>query len=75
MKLMFENFPILKFVYDSLLYYIAASQTSNSNKLANLKQNVSILLVAYQGPRWSCPMKINGGEKSRDTVPLRYMRL
>jgi hypothetical protein len=70
-KSMFENFPVSKFVYDSPLYYIVASQTSNSNNSANLKQSFKIFLVVYQGPRWSCSMKMNEGEKSRDTVPLR----
>jgi hypothetical protein len=70
---MFENFPISKFVYDSLqytvLYCIAVSQTLNSNNSANLKQNMKIFLVVYQGPKWSCSIK-KGGEKSRETVPL-----
>jgi hypothetical protein len=49
-KSMFENFPISKFVYDSPLYYIAASQTSNSNNSANLKKKIKIFLVVSQGP-------------------------
>jgi hypothetical protein len=47
---MCENFPISKFVYDSPQYYMAVSQTLNLNNLANLKQNLKILLVVYQGP-------------------------
>jgi glutathione peroxidase-family protein len=70
MKSMFENFHISKFVFDSPLYHIALSQTSNSNNSANLKQNFKIFLVVYQGTRWNCFIKMNGGEKSCDTVPL-----
>ncbi len=60
---MFENFLISKFVYDSPLYYIRVSQTLNSNNSANSKQNLKILLVVFN--------KKNGGEKNRETVPLR----
>jgi hypothetical protein len=67
---MFENFSISKFVYDSPLYYLVVSQNLNSNNSANLKQNWKIFLVVYQGPRWSCSVKKNEGDKSRETVPL-----
>jgi hypothetical protein len=67
---MFKKFPISKFVYDSQLYYIAVSQTLNLNNSANLKQNLIIFLVVYQGPRWNYSVKKKGGEKSRQTVPL-----
>jgi hypothetical protein len=35
---MFENSPGIKIIFDSPLYYLATSQTSNLNNLANLKQ-------------------------------------
>jgi hypothetical protein len=54
---MFKKFPISKFVYDTPLYYIAVSQTLNLNNSVNLKQNLKIFLVVYQGPRWSCSVK------------------
>ncbi len=51
MTLMFENCPRIYKKIDSPLYYIAASQTSNSNNSANLKQNLIIFLVVYLDPR------------------------
>jgi hypothetical protein len=48
--------------YDSLLFYIAVSETLYLNNSANLKQNLKIFLVVYQRPRWSCSVLKNGGE-------------
>ncbi len=47
------------------------SKTLNLNNSANLKQNLEIFLVVYQGPRWSCSIYKKGGEKSRESVPLK----
>jgi hypothetical protein len=53
------------------IIYVAVSQTLNLNNSAKLKQSLKIFLVVYQGPRWSCSIKKNGSEKSREAFPLK----
>jgi hypothetical protein len=47
----FKNFPISKFVYDSPLYDLAMSQTSNLNNSANLNQKFENIFLGLSGPQ------------------------
>ncbi len=72
MTLMFENSPSIEKKFDSPLYYIAASQTSNSNNSANLKQDFDNIFGGLSGHQIELFYRKKGAEKSRDTVPLMY---
>jgi hypothetical protein len=74
MTSMFQNSPSLKNFFYLLLYYLAVSQTSDSNILANLKPNLKIFKDMNQGPSCVCLMEKSGGQKSHATVPLGKIR-
>ncbi len=59
--------------HDSPLYFTAESLSKIENISVNSKPNLKLFYVNFQGPRWSCFMERNGGEKSHDTVPLKMI--
>ncbi len=70
-KPMFENFPISKFVHNSPLYYITASQNSNLNNSANLKKkNLKYFWWFIRAPDGVVLWKWTE-VKNLDTVPLK----
>jgi hypothetical protein len=71
---MLQKLPNLKDSYRLPGVFIAGESITNTNNSTNIRKNSKSFLGMPIGTSRSCLMKKTGHEKSRDTVPLKFIK-